>query len=171
MKYNKSEIMSKAWSLVRRFPNKYNMSSALKKAWARAKVRMAEDLETLKAEKAAAERAARIAADPICSKLVAAGGKLWENYGKRRVYLNRNEILNVCAGVFDFQFYKTGNISGASANGEAISNSRARDLLSVIDKGVYYDIDTGKFVGSYCINREASWVDVVLNAVKNAVVA
>ena len=52
-------------------------------------------------------------------------GKIWEKYGKRRVYIQIETALNI-----DVQYYNTGNISSASMNGEGISNSKAQKILS-----------------------------------------
>ncbi len=52
-------------------------------------------------------------------------GKIWEKYGKRRVYIQIETALNM-----DVQYYNTGNISSASINGEGISNSKAQKVLS-----------------------------------------
>lgn len=52
-------------------------------------------------------------------------GKIWEKYGKRRVYIQIETALNM-----DVQYYNTGNISSASMNGEGITNSKAQKILS-----------------------------------------
>ena len=52
-------------------------------------------------------------------------GSLWEKYGKRRVYIKIEEALDI-----DVHYYNTGNISSACMNGETISNSKAREILS-----------------------------------------
>lgn len=93
MKYNKSKIMKRAWEIRRK--TGCNMSDALKKAWLRAKrraERAAEEARISEDEaRAAQERENRINSNPVCSRLVAAGGRLWQNFGKCRVYLNYNK--------------------------------------------------------------------------------
>ena len=52
-------------------------------------------------------------------------GKLWEKYGKKRIYLDIKTALGM-----DVDYYKTGNISSCFINGEKISNSKANKILS-----------------------------------------
>ncbi|HHZ7200348.1 TPA: hypothetical protein ACWLZG_001909 [Proteus mirabilis] len=75
------------------------------------------------------------------SKLIKLGCAFWENYGKRRVYINNEQLESV----FELRVnaYNTGNISNAFMNGEKISNSRAYKLLSVKP---YFDCVTNSWV-------------------------
>jgi hypothetical protein len=75
-------------------------------------------------------------------QLVAAGGKLWEKKGIRRIYFNG---LADRVGL-SVTRYGTGNVSSASLNGEGISNSKARAILIALEFGkVWYDLNTDKF--------------------------
>lgn len=71
--------------------------------------------------------------------MTAIGGSRWQRGDKDRVYLNSWAEF---AGL-EVSHYNTGNISGATWQGEGISNSQAYKLLSCIDK-VYYDTADGK---------------------------
>lgn len=88
-------------------------------------------------------------------------GKLWEKYGKRRVYFNQKAILSLC-GV-EISFYKTGNVSGCCVNGTWESNADGRRWLASTD-GVYYDLDSGKLVGP-----RARFIDDVFSAIRSYV--
>lgn len=133
MKYNKSEIMKRAWEIRRK--TGCNMSDALKKAWARAKrraERAAEEARIAEEEaRAAQERENRINANPVCSKLIAAGGRLWENYGKCRVYLNYNAIAAIC-GLDELEYNRV--------DGEKISNTTRRQYVEAMQGDIYYDV-------------------------------
>ena len=78
--------------------------------------------------------------------LTDAGGKLWEksiNNGMlRRIYFNADLVVEFIG--LSVSRYNTGNISGATLNGEKISNSEAGRILSGMDK-IYYDLNDGKF--------------------------
>ena len=52
-------------------------------------------------------------------------GKLWENYGKKRIYIDIKTALNM-----EISYYKTGNICSCYIDGEKISNSKANKILS-----------------------------------------
>jgi hypothetical protein len=71
--------------------------------------------------------------------MVAIGGNRWTRNGMDRVYLNDwHEFAGLAVSR-----YNTGNISGASLDGEPIANGRAGAILGAIDK-VYYDAADGK---------------------------
>jgi len=73
-------------------------------------------------------------------------GKLWENYGKRRIYFN--DLLNF-AGL-DLAYYKTGHISSARYKGKSISNSEGYRVLAALGHTkLWYDLDR---VGWYSQN-------------------
>ncbi|TMS00205.1 hypothetical protein [Nonomuraea basaltis] len=71
--------------------------------------------------------------------MTAIGGNRWIKNGHDRVYLNDWAAL---AGI-ETSHYNTGNISGATYQGETISNSQAYKLLASIDQ-VWFDAATGK---------------------------
>lgn len=75
-------------------------------------------------------------------QLQAAGGKLWEKNGMRRVYFND---LAALIGL-EITLYGTGNIQSARHNGEKISNSEAARMLAGLGK-VWYDLNTNTFCG------------------------
>ncbi|MGW9371218.1 hypothetical protein ACWGVR_14545 [Streptomyces xanthophaeus] len=72
--------------------------------------------------------------------LVAIGGNRWQRNGMDRVYFNNPAQL---AGL-ETSHYKSGNISGATWQGQPTSNSQAYKLASSIDK-LWYDTADGKF--------------------------
>lgn len=71
------------------------------------------------------------------------GLSVWQGGDKVRIYLKRKDVDKLFG--LKYTKYKTGNVSSASLNGKAISNSWARDLLAATDK-VYYDVAAKKFV-------------------------
>lgn len=71
----------------------------------------------------------------LIERLGKQGGKVWEKGNMRRVYFNAS------AWGLDVERYNTGNISGATINGERISNSEAGRCLMV---KVWYDLGDGK---------------------------
>lgn len=70
-------------------------------------------------------------------RLRAAGGTLWEKYGKKRTYLNRNDLAEVAK--FEYSAFNSGNICRASLDGEKISNSKARGLREAFRCNFFYD--------------------------------
>ena len=85
-------------------------------------------------------------------------GNVWEKYGKRRVYFDREESKKACGLVVEY--YKSGNVSYASLNGEKISNSKGGDW-AYSATGVYYDLDTEKWYARGKYAQEA------IEAIKN----
>jgi hypothetical protein len=76
-------------------------------------------------------------------QLEAAGGRYWEKGEMHRVYFNS---LSERIGL-SLSFYKTGNISSASLNGDGISNSEARRILWSLENGKFwYDLDREMFM-------------------------
>lgn len=72
------------------------------------------------------------------------GGQEWQKNGMHRVYFND------LAGWYGLRTtrYNSGNISGATLNGEAVSNTYARKLiLDLIDAKLWYDVPTKKWQG------------------------
>jgi len=72
--------------------------------------------------------------------LIELGGKHWQSgdKSKERVYLS-NALLEKLIGLKTDR-YGTGNISSASLQGEKISNSRAREIISGFGQNPYYDL-------------------------------
>lgn len=73
------------------------------------------------------------------------GGKLWENYGKRRVYFDAGSVAR--HGGLDWSSYGTGNISSARLNGSKISNSAAKRIFEALHSfnfKIWYDLTDGK---------------------------
>lgn len=138
MKYNRSEIMKEAWRLLRRgLSSITNMSQALKRAWAKAKRKMAIAIENAASRVENKHRNA-IECNPIVSSLIAAGGRLWENYGKKRVYLNSNCIIAICPSLSRIEYNEI--------SGERVSNNTRREYMRAIETAsVYFDIDDQKF--------------------------
>jgi hypothetical protein len=78
----------------------------------------------------------------IIKTLEAKNGNRWTKYGKDRIYF---DARNALSGL-ETDRYNTGNISSATLNGESISNSEAKRLITAaLDVKIYYDIDTDKF--------------------------
>lgn len=71
--------------------------------------------------------------------MTAIGGSHWTKNGTDRVYLNNWATF---AGL-DVDYYNTGNISGATYRGQAISNAQAAKLLGSIEK-VWFDAADGR---------------------------
>lgn len=72
--------------------------------------------------------------------IIAIGGRRWTKAGHDRVYLN--DPMARWSGL-ELSRYKSGNICGATLDGERISNSEGRRLAMAIHK-LYFDIPTGK---------------------------
>jgi hypothetical protein len=76
--------------------------------------------------------------------MVAIGGRRWQKNGMDRVYINDWAEF---AGL-DVDYYKTGNVAGASFLGHGIANGRVAGLLSAIDK-VWFDAADGQLHARY----------------------
>ena len=79
---------------------------------------------------------------PTLEQLQAAGGQLWEKNQMRRVYFNN------LADIFGLEcsYYKTGNISSASVDGEVIANGRANEIAGSLSYGkIWYDLSDSKW--------------------------
>lgn len=73
-------------------------------------------------------------------QMVAIGGREWTKAGHHRVYVN--DIAGLLG--LEVSYYRTGNISSASLDGEGgISNAEAGRLLGAVDK-VWFDAADGK---------------------------
>jgi hypothetical protein len=77
--------------------------------------------------------------DAQIDKLVKLGARRWTNYGKDRLYVTEKLIG------LEVDRYGTGNISYAELNGEKISNSYARDIVTAIGRA-YIDCVDGSIV-------------------------
>lgn len=75
-------------------------------------------------------------------QLIAVGGAEWKKADKHRIYFNN---LDAWVGL-DCAYYNTGNISSARLNGDSISNSQARRIMSRLsDMKIWWDVATAKF--------------------------
>lgn len=94
--------------------------------------------------------------------VTAIGGNRWQRNGMDRVYINDWAAF---AGL-ETSHYNTGNISGATWQGEGISNRQAGLILGCIDK-VWFDAATGQIHARYgygesrVATREQVWAAVV----------
>lgn len=123
-KYNLSKIMKRAWEIVKKFGE--TISSALKKAW----------------------KEAKMAKESMEEKLVENGYKVWEKYGKKRIYINDFEKY------MDVQVIEGGMGRGRIVNGISTEKCNAhlqRNVLSLIDgtNGMKFFYD--------CIDNEFHW--------------
>lgn len=82
----------------------------------------------------------------IKSRLLEAGGKLWEKGGRSRIYINGDSAIESVFGL-SLKRYGTGNILSAELNGEKISNSKARKIVC---HNPYYDCIANKWVDIGC---------------------
>lgn len=71
--------------------------------------------------------------------MTAIGGRRWQKNGLDRVYLNQFATV---PGL-ELDYYKSGNISGASLDGDLISNAEGGRLATAVDK-VYFNATDGK---------------------------
>ncbi len=80
-------------------------------------------------------------------QLVNAGGTEWEAHGRHRVYFDN---LPTLYGLELFR-YGTGNISSARVDGDKISNTRARYIVSALGMmKFFYDLADNQFHGAVC---------------------
>jgi len=83
----------------------------------------------------------------IIKILVEAGGKLWQKQTERgnysRVYFNSDTIAEAIG--LEISRYHSGNISGASLDGDGISNSEGGRILSYLGGKFYFDFSDGQF--------------------------
>ncbi|MET9467816.1 hypothetical protein ABZY44_24035 [Streptomyces sp. NPDC006544] len=111
-----------------------------------------------------ARRLARKAKQAILTPeaLTAIGGSRWQRGDMDRVYFNNWATL---AGL-ELSHYGTGNISGATWQGELISNSQGYKLATSIDK-LWFDVTDGKFHAhmGFSESREATPREVFQSAI------
>lgn len=89
---------------------------------------------------------------------IALGGSRWQRNGMDRVYFNNWAAL---AGL-ELSHYGTGSISGATWQGELVSNSQGYKLADSIDK-LWFDVTDGKLYGRFgwSTSRVASQQEVL----------
>jgi hypothetical protein len=76
-------------------------------------------------------------------KIMKQMGNEWQKGDKHRIYFNS---LGMFYGI-ETERYNSGNICGATLNGERISNGEAKRLLGrLMDCKVYYDMVAGQFM-------------------------
>lgn len=109
-------------------------------------------LAEAEAEREALEKTKPESKPAIVRDLEARGGKLWEAYGKRRMYFDPATLLGLRV-----TRYGTGNISSATRHGEKISNAAAREM---IDAKAYIDLATMQ-----CVVR-GTWGDELRDALE-----
>lgn len=116
----KREIMVRAWEIVRELVGDLSarLSMAMKQAWEEAK------------------------GSSIVTKLLNAGGKVWDKKG-HRIYISRiwRDLFNI-----EERYYKTGSLKSFSLDGDDWSNCQAKKLMGCF-KTAYYDLDTKSWVG------------------------
>ena len=117
----KREIMVRAWEIARELVGDLSarLSMAMKQAWEEAK------------------------GSSIVTKLLAAGGKVWDKKG-HRIYVSRiwKNLFKV-----EMSFYKrSGMLQSFYLNDEHWSNNQARRLMSCFETA-YFDVDSSKWVG------------------------
>ena len=86
--------------------------------------------------------------EKMIKALEAKGFKRWTKGDMDRMYINPETALD-----FEYTTYKTGNISWAALNGEKISNSWAREIVS---SKTYIDVNTGALVSNNNTMRDAA---------------
>jgi hypothetical protein len=81
--------------------------------------------------------------------MAAIGGSRWTKAGRDRVYINNiADYLGL-----DIAYYNSGNVSGATLDGEGIANSRVYGILGCISK-VYFDTADGKLHAQYATGAD-----------------
>lgn len=94
-------------------------------------------------------------------QLVNIGGNEWTGGTHHRVYFND---LRELFSELKVHFYGTGNVSSATLNGQHISNTKARKMLTDLDIGkLYYDVNKGEFLHE---NMSEEIADKVINQIK-----
>lgn len=77
-------------------------------------------------------------ADVVAEKLIAAGGRRWSKAGHDRVYFNGGAAARLIG--YEFEYYKTGNLSTVKKNGEFCSNCHGRRVLGSLSD-VFVDLN------------------------------
>ena len=123
-----------------------NVTTATIRTWARfGAITAVKTAGRWNIDEASLARRIALTAQPVAPKpltaaaIIALGGNRWQRNGMDRVYLNNwTEFVGISVS-----HYNTGNISGASIDGEPIANGRMSRILGSVDK-VYFDIADGK---------------------------
>lgn len=87
-------------------------------------------------------------------------GRVWEKYGKKRLYLDEQKVMKEMG--FELDFYKSGNIAYAELNGEKISNNKAWEVRSDLLNS-YIDFHTGLIYSRHGLTEDelAAMIDKV----------
>lgn len=78
-------------------------------------------------------------------------GRVWEKYGKKRLYLDENKVMKEMG--FELEFYKGGGIFSAKLNGEKISNNKASKIRGDLSNS-YIDFQTGLIHSNYGLTED-----------------
>lgn len=99
-------------------------------------------------------------------KLIEIGGREWTHpgTGETRVYFN--DLAERCG--LSCSYYGTGNISGASINGERLSNNKAGKISHTLRWGKFWYSDADELYHGQGLGE---WFEIVLADVKAAVAA
>ena len=91
------------------------------------------------------------------------GATVWERDDKKRLYFNgaTEKIVGL-----EYGQYKSGNVSGATLNGEPISNTTARQYLEAM-KGAYADLNTGEVHVKKLLGRGRVYSDYIEQALSD----
>jgi len=81
--------------------------------------------------------------DGMKEKLENLGGNYWAKYGKERMYFDRAILMKLYG--FEWETYKSGNVSSATLNGEEISNNKFNKYLDSMPDNLYYDFENDRF--------------------------
>lgn len=128
------EIMKSAWRIAKEAAAKFGgkaieyIAQALRMAWEGAKGMKKDITERI-------------------DELTAKGFKRWQKNGMDRMYINASTLGLICS------YYKTGNVRDAYFNGESISNSEARRMLSA---KTYIDLKKKVLVSDNCNLTQAA---------------
>lgn len=115
-KYNKSEIMKNAWTMVKEVG--LTISTALKKAWAIAK----GTVKTLKEEMVEKMENLISLASPVMNYRIST--KDWSNYGKNRTYLKVIETRDNSKHYVEYDFGYIDNNKNEYVAGKKDLNAR-----------------------------------------------
>lgn len=139
-KYNLSNIMKRAWELVKK--EGMTISDGLKKAWKEAKMPSKEQ---------------------VIEKLVEMGANRWTKYGKDRIYFNTKDFINSIGIKHDN--YNSGSICCATLNGEKISNSKCGKIICSLND-IWLNVDTMKLESKV----KSAWLDeTAVELLKNVI--
>lgn len=96
-------------------------------------------------------------------RMLEVGGNRWQKNGMDRVYFNG---LASWYGL-ETTRYNSGNICGATLNGESISNNRARKIIdSLYNAKIWFDVPTEQFMGR---NIEQGQFDEIVKSISKAI--